>query len=350
MRDKPVFALVSGLGRGDWAPVHAFCERQRTPCWFPSVDSVPASTGKDFYSIYFSGGTVLEAEVLAAQLLQQRVPTGRVVQVHQGDAAGRDGAQRLQEQLARGLPARRSEVRELKSLSPAAVGAALAGLTPADSLVLWLDGPGLGALAAAAPHAGPSFLSARLAGRALNQLPAAWRPQAQFVYPYQVPDKRHAALFSFESWLKSRKLELSDEVLQSEVFFAMTYLAETLTDMIDNVHRDYLLERAENMLSLREGQKAEDEARELIVARHHKAPGGTQGAMERLAAQPDVRKTPRPLPGVPAQLAVKREGTSIYPRMSLAQGQRLASKGAYLVKLQDDPARPVVATTQWITP
>jgi hypothetical protein len=354
MRTSPVFALVSGLGRGEWAPVHEFCERQQTPCWFPSVDSVPASAGKDFYSVYFSAGTTLEADVLASHLREQRLPRGKLVQWHRGDAAARMGALRLTEQLRGAQPALKAETREFTAVDRAALAVqlstALRDLNPADTLVLWWPSDDLPALPAGAAHAGPTFLSARLAGSQMSSLPLPWRAQARFVYPYQAPEQRHASLFYFESWLKTQKMTLSDEVLQAEVFFAMSYLAETLTDMIDNLHRDYLLERAESMLSLREGLKAADETRELTSVRHNKAPGGAQGAMARLAAQPEVRRTPRPMPGVPAQLAVKREGTSIYPRMSLAQGQRFASKGAYLVKLQDDPDRPVVATTDWIVP
>ena len=38
---QPVFAIASGLGAGNWAPVHGFCEQQKLPCWFPSVGAVP---------------------------------------------------------------------------------------------------------------------------------------------------------------------------------------------------------------------------------------------------------------------------------------------------------------------
>ena len=50
-RRHPVFALISGLAQGSWQPVHEFCERQRLPCWFPTVDA-PVVAEDDFYSFW----------------------------------------------------------------------------------------------------------------------------------------------------------------------------------------------------------------------------------------------------------------------------------------------------------
>lgn len=351
MRRQPVFALVSGLGAGEWAPVHAFCERQQTPCWFPSVDAPPSDAQKDFYSLYFSAGVALEADVLARHFAGT-TPPARVVQLHTGDAAGRAAVERLRLALAKLKSPPRLLTREVKGDSPAELRRALQGLGGRDALVLWWPAERMAMLQDVAPPAGAAvFASARLLGAHPEQLPAAWKTALQIVSPYQVPEQRHATLFHFEAWLKIRRIALRDLTLQSEVYFATSYLAETLTDMIDNVHRDYLVERAENMLSLREGQKAEDEARSLATARHHKAAGGTQGAVARLAAQPQqFQKSVRPMPGLQAHTGVKREGTSVYPRLSLAQGQRFASKGAYLVRFADAGAAEVQAASDWIVP
>lgn len=349
-REQPVFALVSGLGAGEWGPVHAFCERQRTPCWFPSVDAPPPDAPKDFYSLYFSAGVSLEADVLARLLAG--APPARVVQLHRGDAAGRAGAARLRAALARSKPAPLVLTREVSSSEPTALRRALQDVGARDAVVLWWPGEAGAALHDVEPPAAAAvYASARLLGAHPEALPAAWKTALRIVSPYQVPEQRHATLFHFEAWLKIRRIALRDLPLQSEVYFAASYLAETLTDMIDNVHRDHLVERAESMLSLREGQKAEDEARSLATARHHKAEGGTQGAMARLAvAPPQFQKSVRPMPGLQAHTGVRREGTSVYPRLSLAQGQRFASKGAYLVRFPDPAAAEVQAASDWIVP
>lgn len=357
---KPVFAILSGLGGGEWAPVHRFCEEQAVPCWFPSVAAAPSRARMGFYSLYFSAGVALEADVLAEHL-RRRAPKA-LLQVHLGDAAGRAGAARLTAELAAAPPkAWRSSPRTVELDGRAddaalaqALERAIAGLDPEAAVMLWWPQQRLAVLERVPAPAARRYLSAGLAPQAHETLAAAWRSApTHLLYPYQLPARRHATLFYMHAWLKERKLPLRDEALQSETYFAVSYFSDTLTDMLDNLHRDYLVERGENMLSVREGQKAEDEARELLNAKHQKAPGGggAQAVAARLAApSPNVedRRMPRPLPGRAADVKVKREGTSIYPRLSLAPGQRFASKGAYVASFNEAAALDPEA--EWIVP
>jgi hypothetical protein len=55
---------------------------------------------------------------------------------------------------------------------------------------------------------------------------------------------------------------LVEEAMQSELFFALNLMTDTLQDMLDNLYRDYLIERTEDMLGCREAGKAEQENRE----------------------------------------------------------------------------------------
>lgn len=355
-REHPVFALISGLGGDQWEPIHAFAERMGLPSWFPSITVPPAQAEDDFYSVYFSRGALLDAEVLGRHLrnLQtQGQTTRRVLQIVGPDPAHRRAARALSETLeGSGIPV------EEQPLS-AATASTLGRLKADEAVVFWVSPAQLGALNQLSPPKSAVFFSAKLAGGESAPYPASWKSKLQLIYPYELPQKRQAGLIYFKQWLKTRKLDLVDEILQSEVYFAIDYLNDTVVDMLDNLHRDYLMERAENMLSLREAARAEDQAREWVSPRQQAIHNG-----EPLRPMPygtTSARIPRPQPHRgDAMSSGKRESTTIYPRLSLAQGQRYASKGAYIVRFTlpspSEPAassngsRELNAQTEWIVP
>ena len=96
-----------------------------------------------------------------------------------------------------------------------------------------------------------------------------------------------------KEWLKTWQLPLVDEVFQTEVFFNLLFLTDLTSQMLDNLYRDYMVERAEDMLST-------------------------------------------------------GSNVSAYPHLSLARGQRFASKGAYIARFAPDGK--LVADSEWIVP
>src|ERR1700687_4895099 len=60
---EPAYAVLSGLAGSNWAPVHEFCEQNAIPCLFPNVE-VTVIAERDFYSLYFSKGVLLEAQLI----------------------------------------------------------------------------------------------------------------------------------------------------------------------------------------------------------------------------------------------------------------------------------------------
>jgi hypothetical protein len=124
----------------------------------------------------------------------------------------------------------------------------------------------------------------------------------------------------------------------------MNLLTDTLAEMLDNLYRDYMIERAENMIGQRESRKAEDESREQGLVR----PRIQRKAMDGSIPQP----VPAGATGYAEHAKGLREGTTVYPRLSLGPEQRYASKGAYIVGYEKDDlvSARLVALTPWIVP
>jgi len=172
---EPVFAVISGIGGRNWAPVHHFCEQARLPCLFPNVQ-LPVVAESDFYTLYFSRGVLLEAGLISHQLQDAAsVPTvKRLVQVYRATDIGAAAAQALAvEARAAGI-----EVvsRILKgSTAKAELAAAIAEAGPGDGLVLWLRPEDLAALGANPARATGVWISGLMAGLENAPLPDAWR-------------------------------------------------------------------------------------------------------------------------------------------------------------------------------
>jgi hypothetical protein len=96
-------------------------------------------------------------------------------------------------------------------------------------------------------------------------------------------------------WFRVRHLSVRAERVQTDTYLACVILAETTGHMLDSFVRDYVLERLEMLLGHR------------LVNAH-------------------------------------------YPRLSLAPGQRFASKGGYLARFPEASGARLVADSDWIVP
>jgi hypothetical protein len=225
---------------------------------------------------------------------------------------------------------------------------ALAGMPKGETTLLWLGADDIRGLRGTPAEGLRLFTSTLLVHGDFAAFPAAWRANLRAVYPYELPDRRLFNLATFHSWIELRNLPLVDEAMQSEVFFSAGYLMFVMTDMLDNVYRDCLIDRGENMVQRRELLRAEEE---MMVRQGGHPPATSVAARSRFAPGPVFGTDPN------GKLAQKntpsvgtRTGTTIYPRLALATGQRFSSKGAYVVQV--DAARPmdVHPVSEWITP
>ena len=292
MARQPVLAVLSGLGGSNWAPVHAFCEHAAVPCLFPNVE-VPVDQQRDFYSLYFTKGVLLEADLIAGAILH---PEGgrkmlTVRQVYRAGDSGEAGAAALGAALeGHGVKVTNHALAPGKDLA-----AALHAGTAPDALVLWLRPGDLAALGSAPAPSTAVYVSGLLGGLEGAPLPADWRARAQLSYPLDLPDRRRVRVDYALGWFRMRKIPIVDLQVQVDTYLACGLLSETLSHMVDMLGRDYLVERLQTMLE-----------RRLI--------------------------------------------TGNYPRLALATGQRFASKGGYLVKWAGPSGQRVLAASEWTTP
>ena len=66
-RKDPVFALIGGITKGEWKPIHQFSEDNHIPCLFPNTD-FPVISRTDWYTLYLSKGYYQEGEAAAHYL------------------------------------------------------------------------------------------------------------------------------------------------------------------------------------------------------------------------------------------------------------------------------------------
>ncbi len=291
-RSEPVFAVISGVSTTTWAPVHNFCQQEKLPCMFPSVALPPVETG--YYPLYFSRGVTLEAEVLAKHLRSEdkSVPK-RLVQFYRDDEVGRGAAKALTDAL-KDFDIK-IENRALDDKDLAHLKNTLKDISSKDAVMLWLQSADLTAVSKAAPKQVPAvaYVSGFLAAENYSFISKAWKPNVRVVYPYELGAKREKNQQMMKGWLKTWQLPLVDEAFQSEVFFNVLFLTDLSSQMLDNLFRDHLIERAEDMLSF-------------------------------------------------------GSNVSAYPFLGLSRGQRFASKGAYIARFGKDGK--LGADSEWLVP
>jgi hypothetical protein len=224
-----------------------------------------------------------------------------------------------------------------------ALRSALTEVQPQESVVFWLGADDLKALNQTAPKAEQNYFSMRMAKGSLENLNPAWRARAHLLYPYELPTLRAKNLDYFRSWVGMGNVELVDEAMQSEVFFAMNFMSDTLSEMLNNLYRDYLVERAENMLGKREGAKSEQETRDRLAL-------GREGDLLRKRGPMTMTDAARIQIPHQGPAAAKSVGTTMYPNLNLAPDQRFASKGAYIVRFGDGTGSALVAESEFIVP
>lgn len=243
--ETPVFAMVSGLGTGSWQPVSRFCERHALPCLFPGTD-LPEADPDDFYTLYFSRGLGLEADLIAHDLGGKAPPS--LTQVY-CDATGGGAAAHLRKAL--GLAEGPVDELVLPCGSPLPVGELGARLAahPDAVVVLWLRGDQLGGLDGPLP-AGRLYVSSTLLAGVLPDAVAGAPGPVFMAHPFLLPGKTDPAMRRFALWAKTRNVALTEPRLQSEAFFASLALSDAIMHIGRFFVRDFVLDMLDHAQGL----------------------------------------------------------------------------------------------------
>ncbi len=295
LKAEPVFAVVSGLGGKNWEPIHQFCQQEPIPCLFPNVD-LPVVAEGDFYDIYYSKGVLLEAALIAHEVLNTAgaLRIRRVVEVFRENDVGAEAAKALHGELAaHGLATIERPLAPRGARGELAATLEMAGAK--DALILWLRADDLQSLPVGPPKSPLVFVSGQMGGLEHAPIPGAWRSITRMTYPYELPARRGVLQNYPLWWFNIQHIPLVAEQTQVDTYIACNIVSTLLNDMKENFVRDYLIENAEDMLSSR------------IISGN-------------------------------------------YARLGLAPGQRFASKGGYIVRFAGADDNKLVPEGDWIVP
>lgn len=306
--EQPVFAVVSGVVNGSWAPVDGFCDAKKLPCLFPNTDLPDTEDAENGYSLYFSRGLVLEAEALAAHLAQQPEPPRHIVQIAVEQPEGQIPAQTFERAIRNAFGDSRVSTR-LVADDEDALAEAIASIDSAESasdsarhgdevLVIWpgdRDNAGIAALNRHAPDYAAIVLPSTALATAQTQLAEELYDRVRLTFPYEKPSAIHPRRYRVRAWMRSQRLTVTHPRLQLQTYYALTQMQFAFDNLIADFYRDYLIEFIE-----------------------HEAEANLN-------------------PGV-------------YPSLSLGPGQRFASKGAFIMKLSKESKDGYKAVTDWIVP
>ncbi|MET0052000.1 MAG: hypothetical protein ABW095_13100 [Candidatus Thiodiazotropha sp.] len=291
MLEQPVFAVLNGLVPVGWPTVHQFCEENALPCLFPTTQT-PELSELGFYNLYLDRGVVQDAEALAAYL----ATTAEVTQVYDPtDTLSTQAAERFRGRMSHAGRA----VRDI-TLDQSAQADSLIGSKPgSDTLVFWTGRNATQTLLQKLGKAGDQspliYLSTRFYGTQTDALPTQWREHIRFVHSQEMPDKLNHHLLRSTGWFKSKRIyNPQAKEIQANAYFALKAAGDALKQIRGYFYRDYFIEKIEHMVD--------------------------------------------DLPY-----------TSIYPRVSMAPGQRFASRGFYIAKV-DGQGGNLVRVTEWKAP
>ncbi len=291
-QQQPVFAVLNGYVEGDFKPIHQFCEANTLPCLFPTT-AQPVLDEKGFYTFYMDRGDSFEGEALAAYLNNQ-YPQQTILQIveaaHPSSNLAAEGLRKhLSGQLddqSLGCTANDPQAIDIERMKSVSGIVIFMSKPCTDNLLKYIAGQGVER---------PIFLSTHLYGETASELPESLKSRVQLVHTKEMPDLVNRRLARSTGWLRYKKIyDPNQKEVQANVYFALKVAGDSLMHIRGYFFRDYLLERIEHTID-----------------------------------------------NVPY--------TSVYPRLSLAPGQRFSARGYFMTRF-DRTQNKLVNLTEWQAP
>jgi hypothetical protein len=296
-KKEPVFALLGGIVKGSWSPVHEFCEEKRIPCIFPVTDQ-PVISDTDWYTLYFSKGPFQEGEA-AARYLRSIFPEGDhhpVLQVFRKTTEGLELSRGFRETWKKlGMPQTDEIVLNPEETISDAFWSKLTEQYRNGTLIFWLGTKDLSRLSELGGNDSSAtiIVSSTVIGKDLNALPENLRPHTYITYPHRLPRDAGGVISLVRPWLKHKKIPETNLNISSKMYFLGTLLTDVFMHMKMNFYRDHFLDIIDML---------EDEA----------------------------------------------DAIANYPRLSFGPGQRYASKGCYIVQLSSGKKPEIIVKSDWV--
>jgi len=298
-RKQPVFAILGGIVPGKWAPVHDFCEKNRIPCLFPDTN-LPVVSANNNYTFYFSKGYYQEGEA-AAKYLSRVVdlpPDKQLVQVYRDSDRGSALAGGFTDTWSKlGSSALTQRVVAAREKVDGKFWERLAATYPNAVILVWLDPTdleGIDALAGEGSRPSSLFVSSTLLAGSFSPIPDRVRDFTFITYPTRLPEDGEYTRSIVISWMKMKKIPVTNLSISSKVYLLTRMLSFALMDMGVDFYRDFFIDLLDD---------GTDQTRSSLT----------------------------------------------YPVLSFGPGQRYASKGCYIVTLTKGANPKVVRQSDWVS-
>lgn len=294
-RTRPVFALLGGIGSGNWMPVHQFCEKHEIPNIFPITER-PVVSDSDWYTLYFDKGLYQEGEA-AARFLKAKQIDSSMIQIFKSGSRGEEIARGFEETWMRsgGTGLINKVFDSADDLSAQWMNEKISS-APA-TVLLWLEDADAGDLLQSGIFDNEAektlFVSSTLLNGETDVIPANIRDAVFLTHPYSLPGDYERKSKVLKRWLKMRGIPQTNLDIQAKMYFLGWMLPGAIKSMRSEFYRDYFLEGFDMMTD-------------------------------------------------------QTYAVAIYPRLSFAPGQRYASKGCYVTQLTNDNPAQLKMKGEWV--